>query len=115
MQISQNLEEPLMRNLEAARAAYTLGNAEASRIAHSQPQDVAHEAHLESGGRIKSLVFGGCVRQPAVAMLLAHLRAASFSQHVRFVPFASLPVSSASLWQLGWHLDILCHHRGCRW
>ena len=49
-----------MRNLQAARAAYVAGSAEASRIAHSQTVQVAHEAHLESGGRIKSLVFGGC-------------------------------------------------------
>ena len=58
---SSKLDEPLMRDLGAARAAYSQGDTEASRAAHSiaAAGTMAHEAHLESGGRIKSLVFGG--------------------------------------------------------
>ena len=59
MQGAQNLAEPLMRDLGAARAAYSQGDVEASRDAHSRPLPMAHESHTESGGRIKSLVFGG--------------------------------------------------------
>jgi len=59
MQPAQNLGEPLMRDLGAARSAYATGDVEASRVAHSTQMSTAHEAHLESGGRIKSLVFGG--------------------------------------------------------
>lgn len=63
---TQNLQEPLMRDLKAAREAYSSGNVEASRVAHTlqiggpagQPSQ-AHEAHMEAGGHIKSVVFGG--------------------------------------------------------
>jgi len=59
MQAPGNLAEPLMRDLSAARSAYSQGDVEASRTAHSTQMVMAHEAHLEAGGRIKSLVFGG--------------------------------------------------------
>ena len=59
MQVPSNLGEPLMRDLGAARAAYSQGDVEASRVAHSSQVSMANEAHIESGGRLKSLVFGG--------------------------------------------------------
>ncbi|KAL1499167.1 hypothetical protein AB1Y20_013678 [Prymnesium parvum] len=52
------LSEPLMRDLAAARDAYSKGSVDASRAAHQQGGQ-AHESHLEAGGRIKSIVFGG--------------------------------------------------------
>lgn len=64
----QDLAKPLMgpstgpsRDLEAARDAYKTGNVDASRGAHAAQamQRGATEQHIEAGGRIKSIVFGG--------------------------------------------------------
>jgi len=60
-----DLGEPLMpsgpvRDLNAARDAYASGSAEASRRAHNAAMDgMAVEAHEQSGGRLKGIVFGG--------------------------------------------------------
>ena len=63
----QALAQPLMqgpsRDLEAARDAYKTGDMEASRSAHTpgglQGGMKATEDHIEAGGRVKSIVFGG--------------------------------------------------------
>jgi hypothetical protein len=59
-------QEALSRDLGAARNAYASGDAGASRAAHANLITVdprASEAHQEGGGRVKSIVFGGCVCQ----------------------------------------------------
>ena len=69
--MTQQLGEPLLpgqgrgptRDLEAARGAFATGDINASRAAHAAPVVVdprASEAHQEGGGRVKSIVFGGC-------------------------------------------------------
>merc|ERR1711957_943090 len=63
----QQLAQPLMtgpsRDLDGARSAYQSGDIEASRAAHAnavRPAGMkATEDHIEAGGRIKSIVFGG--------------------------------------------------------
>jgi len=63
----QQLAQPLMtgpsRDLDGARSAYQSGDVEASRAAHAnavRPAGMkATEDHIEAGGRIKSIVFGG--------------------------------------------------------
>jgi len=71
--VAMNLGEPLLpgqqealsRDLEAARVAYASGDASASRAAHATtPIVVASEGHQEGGGRVKAIVFGGCVAAP---------------------------------------------------
>lgn len=60
-------QETLSRDLGAARNAYASGDANASRVAHANPITVdprASEAHQEGGGRVKSIVFGGCMCHP---------------------------------------------------
>ena len=56
------LAQPLMtgpqRDLSAARDAYRGGDVEASKAAHSG-QIAAHEDHVDGGGRVKAIVFGG--------------------------------------------------------
>lgn len=56
------LAQPLMngprRDLLAARDAYRDGDVEKSKTAHSS-QVAAHEKHMDGGGRVKSIVFGG--------------------------------------------------------
>lgn len=48
------------RDLTAARNAYKAGDVEASHAAHSAQGGVkATEDHIEAGGRVKSIVFGG--------------------------------------------------------
>ena len=51
----------ITRDLEAARGAYLDKDAAASKAAHSA-QSIAlnAEEHEEAGGRIKSIIFGGC-------------------------------------------------------
>ena len=49
--------------------AYSSGDASASRAAHSNaPIVVASEGHQEGGGRVKAIVFGGCVASPAAPL-----------------------------------------------
>jgi len=60
----QSLQQPLMpgpaRDLAAARDAYKDGDVEASRSAHTAVRmEGARETHMEAGGRVKSIVFGG--------------------------------------------------------
>ena len=63
----QQLAQPLMtgpsRDLDGARSAYAAGDIEASRAAHAnavRPAGMkATEDHIEAGGRVKSIVFGG--------------------------------------------------------
>ncbi len=82
-------ESQVSRDLEAARDAYTTGDAGASRAAHnrsgakrtpapapafSDPR--ASEAHQAEGGRVKAIVFGGCAGRPC-----PHRRAAPTRAH----------------------------------
>ena len=75
----QNLAQPLMsgpqRDLTAARNAYKAGDVEASHAAHSAQGGVkATEDHIEAGGRVKSIVFGGCVHCGSWSFSAAHRR-----------------------------------------
>merc|ERR1712087_34396 len=52
--------ESLSRDLEAARTAFISGSADASRLSHQTgANNHATEAHDQSGGSIKAIVFGG--------------------------------------------------------
>lgn len=62
MQIEAPGSVPLLlgRDLDAARDAYSRGDAESSRVAHSVQRPVAsQENHAQPGGALKTLVFGG--------------------------------------------------------
>ena len=55
-----DLNEPLVRDLAAAREAYASGNSAASAVAHQQVgSGIAVEEHEQSGGMLKAIVFGG--------------------------------------------------------
>ena len=94
------------RDLGAARSAYDQNDVESSRIAHSRPGGVpggvpavSVEGHDDTGGRVKSVVFGGCAGLAPLPRPL--LRPAS----VAHSPAAS---------QAGRDPHLLCHCRHLR-